>query len=149
MTPTDVPQRRTRQRTAIADVLAGQRDFRTAQQIHDELRAHGISTGLTTVYRTVQMMADSGELDVIRTDGGESAYRRCSREHHHHLVCRQCGRTIEVWGPTVEDWARQVASEHGFTDVQHDLEIFGVCADCTARAATGGRGAGAPPGTTG
>ena len=99
-------------------------------QIHDELRHAGERVGLTTVYRTLQLMADTGELDAIRTADGEMSYRRCSGGHHHHLVCRSCGRTVEVTGPTVEKWANAVAADYGFRDVNHELEIFGTCSNC-------------------
>ena len=121
------PQRRTRQRAAVQEVLAELHEFRTAQQIHDELRRRGDSIGLTTVYRTLQSLSEAGELDALRTADGETAYRRCSDGHHHHLVCRSCGRTVEVSGPAVERWANAVAAEHGFREVSHDLEIFGTC----------------------
>ncbi|OYO17229.1 transcriptional repressor [Enemella dayhoffiae] len=128
--PAQPGQRKTRQRAAIAALLAEVEDFRTAQQTHDLLRAAGESVGLTTVYRTLQAMADSGELDVIRVNG-EQAYRRCeSTEHHHHLVCRRCGRAVEISGPTVERWASKVAAEHSYRDVGHELELFGLCANC-------------------
>ena len=127
---TPAPQRRTRQRAAVDQILSHLEEFRTAQQIHDVLRQHGDSVGLTTVYRTLQAMVESGELDALRTDDGETAYRRCSQGHHHHLVCRSCGRTVEVSGPAVERWASAVADEHGFRDVSHDLEIFGTCGAC-------------------
>lgn len=124
------PPRRTRQRAAVDQILSHLEEFQTAQQIHDVLRHQGDSVGLTTVYRTLQAMVDSGELDALRTDDGETAYRRCSSGHHHHLVCRSCGRTVEVSGPAVESWASAVADEHGFRDVSHDLEIFGTCGSC-------------------
>ena len=124
------PQRRTRQRVAVDEILAGRPEFRTAQEIHDELRHRGDRIGLTTVYRTLQTMTDAGELDAIRTVDGETAYRRCSTGHHHHLVCRRCGRTVEVSGPAVETWANAVAEENGFREVSHDLEIFGTCDRC-------------------
>ena len=89
------PQRQTRQRAAIADLLSRTDHFRTASQIH-----------------------------------GETAYRRCSIGHHHHLVCRYCGRTVEVEGPAIERWTDHVADQHGFSDVQHHLEIFGRCSSC-------------------
>jgi Fur family transcriptional regulator, ferric uptake regulator len=122
--------RRTRQRTAVDGILADRDDFRTAQEIHDELRRLGERVGLTTVYRTLQAMTEAGELDALRTADGETAYRRCSTGHHHHLVCRSCGRTVEVSGPAVEKWANAVAEEHQFRDVSHDLEIFGTCNSC-------------------
>ena len=94
--------RPTRQRRAVAAVMQSFGDFRSAQDIHDLLRQTGENVGLSTVYRTLQALADGGEVDVLRTEDGEALYRRCSGRHHHHLVCRGCGRTVEVEGPTVE-----------------------------------------------
>jgi Fur family ferric uptake transcriptional regulator len=123
-------QRATRQRAAIADLLDELTDFRSAQEIHEELRRRGEGIGLTTVYRTLQALADAGEIDVLRTGTGEASYRRCSEHHHHHLVCRTCGKTVEVEGPAVEHWAERVALQHGFAQVSHTVEILGVCAGC-------------------
>ncbi|WP_395692863.1 Fur family transcriptional regulator [Nocardioides sp.] len=122
--------RPTRQRRAVADALASFDDFRSAQEIHDLLSRRGDPVGLATVYRTLQRLADAGEVDVLRTEDGEAIYRRCSDTHHHHLVCRGCGRTVEVEGPAVERWTRSIAAEHGYDDVSHTLEIFGTCAEC-------------------
>jgi Fur family ferric uptake transcriptional regulator len=122
--------RPTRQRRAVAAVMESFDDFRSAQDIHDLLKRAGENVGLSTVYRTLTALADGGEVDVLRTEDGEALYRRCSGKHHHHLVCRACGRTVEVEGPAVERWADSVAAEHGFVDVSHTLEIFGTCRDC-------------------
>jgi len=123
--------RSTKQRAAIAALLDNLSEFRSAQELHDELRRRGEGIGLTTVYRTLQSMAAGGQIDSLRTDTGESLYRRCSEQHHHHhLVCRQCGATVEVAGTEVEAWATETAAAHGFSDVSHTIEIFGVCAAC-------------------
>jgi Fur family ferric uptake transcriptional regulator len=136
-------QRNTRQRTAILDALGRQDDFRSAQQIHEQMRADGETVGLATVYRNLQTMAHGGQVDVLVTDDGESIYRQCAESgHHHHLVCRECGRTVEFQAPQVEDWARRVAREHGFTDVDHTMEIFGLCPEHSDSAS----GASADPG---
>ena len=77
-------------------------------------------------------MAGGGDLDTVRNQSGEVLYRQCAQPaHHHHLVCRQCGRTQEIEAPSVEKWARTVAAEYGYTDINHELELFGVCADCS------------------
>jgi Fur family transcriptional regulator, ferric uptake regulator len=129
--PAAVPGGRpTRQRRAVAEVLGTFSDFRSAQEIHELLTRRGETVGLATVYRTLQRLADAGEVDVLRTEDGEAIYRRCSPAHHHHLVCRTCGATVEVEGPAVERWTRSIAEEHGYADVSHTLEIFGVCAAC-------------------
>ena len=122
----------TRQRVAVREELASDDAFRSAQDVHARLRASGTRIGLTTVYRALQAMADSGEVDVMRQPDGESVYRRCNSDrHHHHLVCRSCGTTVEVDGPAVERWAEKVAAEHGFSAVEHTVEVFGTCTRCS------------------
>lgn len=126
-------QRMTRQRSAVTDALEGLDEFRSAQQLHELLRAQGEQVGLATVYRTLAGLAEDGEVDVLRSADGEAVYRRCARrEHHHHLVCRSCGRAAEIDGPGVEAWATQVGAAHGFTDIEHTIELMGLCAECRA-----------------
>ncbi len=87
--------------------------------------------GLTTVYRSLALMAEAGQVDVLLAEDGEARYRACSSGHHHHLVCRKCGFTVEVTAAPVERWARATAEEHGFTDVTHTVEIQGLCDACS------------------
>jgi Fur family transcriptional regulator, ferric uptake regulator len=125
--------RQTRQRAEILDLLDDVDEFRSAQQLHELLRARGSGVGLATVYRTVQSLSEAGDVDVLRTPEGESVYRRCAqRSHHHHLVCRTCGRTVEIDAGEAESWAAQVAAVHGFDDVEHTIELVGTCASCRA-----------------
>lgn len=125
-------RRPTRQQAAVIDQLGTTEEFVSAQDLHQRLRTAGSKVGLATVYRTLSTLADAGDIDMLRTDEGEAVYRQCSTGHHHHLVCRACGRTVEIEGPAVERWADAVATEHGFTDVEHTLEIFGTCARCSS-----------------
>ena len=129
---TETVRRPTRQRAAVEALLVDINDFISAQNLHARLRAQGQNVGLATVYRTLQAMATDGDVDMVRTADGEAVYRQCSTGHHHHLVCRSCGRTVEVEGPAVESWADKIGAEKGFSDVQHTLEIVGTCADCQA-----------------
>lgn len=131
-------QRMTRQRSAVSALLADIDDFRSAQQLHEMLRDRGETIGLATVYRTIQALAEAGDVDVLHTPDGESLYRRCKdRGHHHHLVCRSCGATVELAADIVERWALEVGARHGFRDVEHVAELTGTCAAChTAREAT-------------
>ena len=125
--------RTTRQRSALLAVLEEPAGFRSAQVLHARLRERGEPVGLATVYRGLQALVDAGEVDVLRSGDGEAAYRRCSPQHHHHLLCRSCGLTVEVADPPVERWAAKIAAEHGFRDVQHSLEVFGTCAACAGK----------------
>jgi Fur family ferric uptake transcriptional regulator len=129
-------RRNTKQRAAVVELLNDLEEFSSAQDIHARLRADGSSVGLTTVYRTLQSLDQDGQVDVIRSGEGEARYRRCTLEHHHHIVCRNCGKTIEVDNPDVEAWAAQVAASHGFADIAHTLEIYGTCGGCRQGAST-------------
>lgn len=131
MTNIEPTPRQTRQRAVIRDAVAASLTFVTAQQLHDQLRAAGSRVGLATVYRTLAAMAASGELDVIRTPDGQVAYRTCSPDHHHHLICSECGRTVEVALPRLEQLIAQLAQTHGFTEVGHHLELHGRCSACS------------------
>src|SRR5450432_1003555 len=125
--------RSTRQKRALAVVVDEARDFRSAQELHETLRARGERVGLTTVYNQLRALADAGLLDTLRSPEGETLYRRCGSEgHHHHLLCRSCGRTVEVAGSAIERWAEKVAAEAGFVDVSHTIEVVGTCPACAA-----------------
>ncbi|WP_150242019.1 Fur family transcriptional regulator [Nocardiopsis quinghaiensis] len=119
-------------REAVRQALSGYSGFRSAQDLYTDLRAEGSKIGLTTVYRALQALSDSGEVDVLRTDDGEAVYRACDTEsHHHHIVCRVCATAVEIEGPTVEKWAAEMGAKHGFSGVTHTVEVFGTCADCS------------------
>lgn len=126
--------RTTKQRTAILKALTEADDFMTAQQLHELLKADGESVGLATVYRNMQPLVDAGLVDVIVADNGEAIYRQCSTgDHHHHLVCRSCGKTVEFAAPELEKMAHSVADQNGYTGIQHTMEIFGYCPECTVK----------------
>ena len=123
--------RATRQRTTVLDALRGRPHAVTAQELYAELRAAGEPVGLTTVYRTLASLADSGFLDAFNRDG-EQAFRLCSDAHHHHLICEACNRVEEITAEEVERWVDQVATRRGFRVTGHRADVFGVCAQCGA-----------------
>ncbi|WP_313409623.1 transcriptional repressor [Aeromicrobium sp.] len=131
---TEEGRRNSRPRRLVREYMDECEIFSSAQQVHDALRAQGDKVGLATVYRNLQGMAEAGEVDVLRHGDGEMLFRKCGDVHHHHLVCRSCGLTIEIAGPAVERWAAEAADDHGFADVTHSVELFGLCADCAATA---------------
>lgn len=121
----------TKQRVAVNEALVQVNDFATAQQLHRWLQDADHKVSLATVYRLLQSMADDGLVDVLHSGDGEARYRQCRTEgHHHHLVCRVCAKTVEVSAPSVERWAARVADENGFSDPEHTVEIYGLCAQC-------------------
>lgn len=131
---THAKPRHTKQRAAVVKVL-GEGGFRSAQDWHDLLRHGGAAIGLATVYRALQALAETGDVDAVVTDSGETLYRLCeSREvHHHHLRCRICGSAEDVDMPTFEAWAASVAAQHGYSQLEHTVELTGVCGQCAAK----------------
>ena len=127
--------RSTRQRAAVVTVLRDLENFYSARYIHDELIVRGESVGLTTVYRTLQSLAEINAVDVLHMHTGETLYRHCaSSHHHHHVVCTNCGKTTEIDGGPVEQWAAEQAVEHGYRLTNHTAEVFGLCPKCQEKA---------------
>lgn len=128
-------QRNTWQRDRVRAALADTQGFVSAQDLHAALRDENTGIGLATVYRALATLAASGEADQLQSPEGEAIYRACSSEgHHHHLICRGCGTTVEIQATDVEQWAQRTAATHGFTRAEHVVDIFGLCAQCSAAA---------------
>jgi Fur family ferric uptake transcriptional regulator len=128
-------KRNTWQREAVREALGSNEGFVSAQSLHSSLRDSGSPIGLATVYRALADLAVEGEADSLQSLEGESLYRACTPgQHHHHLICRNCGLTVEIEADAVELWAQSVAAEHGFTQPNHVVDVFGLCAECTLQA---------------
>ena len=104
--------------------------FASAQEVHQLMQGAGERIGLTTVYRSLQSLVTEEKVDLLRRDDGEAIYRLCGQGHHHHLLCKVCGVTVEIEGGAIEKWAKSIAAENGFRDVGHTAEIFGICSNC-------------------
>ena len=112
-------------------IMADETDFRSAQQVHAALVTAGQTVGLATVYRNLQILTEAGELDSLRSEEGETLYRRCAaRRHHHHLVCRNCGYTVDIQGAQLEQWIADISRRYQFSDIEHMADVFGLCAKC-------------------
>lgn len=127
--------RRTPQRQWVLDALADSNGFVSAQALYARLLHLGSPVGLSTVYRTLRALTDSGRTDIVRDSNGERLFRyRRSAEHQHHILCRRCGLSRVVEAAAVEAWAEHVATFSGFAEVEHTMELSGVCPQCRERA---------------
>lgn len=127
--PTGGAERATAQKAAIVSALHASDRALTAQELHARLE----KVGLATVYRNLGRLADGGEIDAIRRPNGELAYRACGHGHHHHLICRECGKVVEVHDCTLGEWSRRIGSEYGFSGIEHHAELIGTCDSCAGR----------------
>jgi Fur family ferric uptake transcriptional regulator len=127
----DLIGRRTAQRTSVVRALIDHGGFVGARALHDVLKIQGTRVGLNTVYRTLAALVDAGRADVVRDRGGERLFRhRPFPEHQHYLLCRACGLSIPVDSEAVEIWAERVADVSGFAEVEHTVELTGLCPQC-------------------
>ena len=123
-------KRNTWQKTAVLDELSNTEEFVSAQELHQKISQSGKKLGLTTVYRALTEMVEQGLADSLSLSDGEMRYRICTPEHHHHLICRVCGKTVEFDLPGFEELAQSVAVQNSFTELSHEIELFGICKDC-------------------
>ena len=123
-------KRNTWQKTAVLDELSNTEEFVSAQELHQKISQSGKKLGLTTVYRALTEMVEQGLADSLSISDGEMRYRICTPEHHHHLICRVCGKTVEFDLPGFEELAQSVAKQNSFTELSHEIELFGICKDC-------------------
>lgn len=128
-------KRNTWQKSAVKHALGEAIGFVSAKQLHQVLKNHGSSISLATVYRALNDLVELHEADSLASSDGELLFRACGQEHHHHLICRNCGKTLEIEAKRIESWAEQVAKEHGFASPTHTIDIFGVCAPCQKKLA--------------
>jgi Fur family transcriptional regulator, ferric uptake regulator len=133
----EIVKRKTRQREAIRVALDRMDGFVSAQDLHAALQEGGSGIGLATVYRGLADLTEEGLADSLRGADGVSRYHPCHTQgrRHHHLICRACGRTVEVEMADTERTIRRAAAAHGFTDPSPILEIFGLCAACSIASA--------------
>ena len=105
-------ERNTKQKELIHDALKASDEFISAQDLHRKLEDEDVKVGLATVYRQLNALAEAGEADTVRLEG-QQLFRLCGDDgHHHHLVCTNCGKTVEIESPS-ETWLRGISTKYG------------------------------------
>ena len=123
-------RRLTRQRRVIYEIVRSRRDHPTAQQIHEEAVKHLPTISLGTVYRNLKLLAEQGLIREI-TYLGEGSRFDGVPELHAHLVCRGCGKVIDLELDVEESLDEVVARETGFRNLTHSLTFYGLCPECS------------------
>ena len=120
-------------RAAVIELLGGQRCCLTAQEIFDRLRAGGRRVGIATVYRTLEQLTRDGFVQRVDLGAGISRFEpvHAGGEHHHHLVCEDCGKVEAFVDDELEQALHKVEGQTGYS-VAHDVVLRGVCADCAS-----------------
>ncbi|HET7531217.1 MAG TPA: transcriptional repressor [Mycobacteriales bacterium] len=125
--------RMTPQRSAVLDVLRASTDHPTAADVLERVRGVQPGIGAATVYRTLALLVESGQALELTLGDGQSARYDAKVSRHEHVVCRDCGRAVDV-EPTVSPRTVRTLSERtGYTITGYDLQFHGRCPDCTTR----------------
>jgi len=120
-----------RQRLLIARSAAGMHGAFTVEELHRSAQDVVPGLGVATTYRAVAAMAGCGTLAVVGEREGRTLYVWCANgEHHHHLICTDCGRVAGIDCPLPEGDAFASARRVGFTVTRHDLTLYGLCDTC-------------------
>jgi len=121
----------TRQRDMILDCFLSCDQHLSTEELYLKLKESMPGIGFATVYRTLKLFAESGIAREIQFGDGQTRYEHLhAGEHHDHLVCTRCGAIMEFENETIEKLQAEVARNHGFTIVNHKLELYGICAKC-------------------
>lgn len=123
-------KRNTWQKQAVLAAMVDNKEFLSAQQLYQRLVTEGQKLGLTTVYRALTDLVNQGIADSILLADGEARYRICQPEHHHHLTCSSCGKTVEFDLPGFEEQIEKIGGKHGFSGISHQVELHGICSRC-------------------
>jgi Fur family ferric uptake transcriptional regulator len=121
----------TPQRHAILKVIASSNDHLTPEAICGKVHLKNPDIGLVTVYRTLDLLSELNLVCRVHApDGCRSYMMRRPTEHHHHLVCSQCGRVVDFTGCSLADLEQRLSQETKFDINGHLLEFYGLCPDC-------------------
>ena len=120
----------TRPREQVSAVLRKERRYLSAGEIHDLLKKTRAKVSLSTIYRTLDLLQTKGEASSRIDEHGEATYVFCEPTHHHHAICRGCGKVEEVACEAMERFAGELRAHHGFELDDHEMEFFGRCAAC-------------------
>lgn len=128
----------TPQRAAIVESFLATEGHFSCEELYAQARRVDPAIGQATVYRTLKLLVESGLAEPLLPGEGPVLYEHSyGHEHHDHLVCLECGAKVEIVDPVIEARQDQLAEEHGFTLLRHNMILYGRCPRCVAQAGAG------------
>ena len=115
----------------MAGLIAERHGHFTAADLLSDARSRNVKIGRATVFRTLDLLTEQGSLERLDLPTGEHAYVACAPEqHHHHVVCRGCGASVEVTDSGLQAVVREIGAQSGYRIDNHRLELYGLCPEC-------------------
>jgi len=121
----------TEQRDAILRTFLETRDHLSTEELHRLVKKKDPRIGFTTVYRTLKLFTECGLASEVAFHDGISRYEhQYNRRSHHHMVCTECGSSVEFFSPELSRLEEEIGRQHRYTPTRHTFQIYGVCEDC-------------------
>jgi Fur family transcriptional regulator, ferric uptake regulator len=126
--------KQTEQRDTILNTFLETRDHMSVDELFRLVREKDPKIGVTTVYRTVKLLVECGLASEVSFDDGVARYEhQVGRRSHHHMICTECGSSVEFFSPQVDKLEQEIGREFKFQTKRHTFQIYGVCAECAAK----------------
>lgn len=121
----------TEQRDTILRTFLETRDHLSTEELHRLVQKKDAGIGFTTVYRTLKLLAECGLASEVAFHDGIARYEhQYNRRSHHHMVCTECGSSVEFFSPEVGRLAQEIGRKHHYETTRHTFQIYGICEEC-------------------
>lgn len=121
----------TEQRDTILRTFLETRDHLSTDELHRLVKKKDPKIGFTTVYRTLKLLSECGlASEVAFNDGVARFEHQYNRRDHHHMVCTECGNSVEFFSPEIEKLEQDIGRKHHYTTTRHSFQIYGLCENC-------------------
>ena len=123
--------KQTEQRNAILRTFLETREHLSTDELHRLVKKTDPRIGFTTVYRTLKLLAGCGLASEVAFHDGIARYEhQYQRRNHHHMVCTECGSSVEFFSPDIERIEQEIGRKNKYLPTRHTFQIYGVCAKC-------------------
>ena len=124
----------TEQRDTILRTFLETREHLSTDELHQLVKKKDAKIGVTTVYRTLKLLAECGLASEVAFHDGITRYEhQYNRRSHHHMVCTECGSSVEFFSSQVDQLEKEIGRMHNYATTRHTFQIYGVCEECRKR----------------
>jgi len=121
----------TGQRDTILRTFLTSREHLSTEELHRLVKKEDARIGFTTVYRTLKLLADCGLASEVAFHDGVTRYEyQYNRRSHHHMVCTECGDSVEFFSPEISRLEQKIGRKHHYLATRHTFQIYGLCQRC-------------------
>jgi Fur family transcriptional regulator, ferric uptake regulator len=126
--------KQTGQRDAILRAFLETRDHLSTDELHRLVQKKDARIGYTTVYRTLKLLAECGLASEVAFHDGIARYEhQYNRRSHHHMVCTECGNSVEFFSQEVSRLEQEIALKYRYLPTRHTFQVYGICEDCRGK----------------